>query len=115
MIVTKNEETPANNTAPTSLIFPKGLRLNNVLELLASNTKDGYYFILPSLSAALRLFIHWFPNVNWWTVYSIFVMFSGLLILNLLIVRAIKGFAGISVAVIFSSFMWINMLGIDIN
>ena len=29
---------PANNTAPTSLIFPKGLRLNNVLELLASNT-----------------------------------------------------------------------------
>ena len=38
MIVTKNEETPANNTAPTSLIFPKGLRLNNVLELLASNT-----------------------------------------------------------------------------
>ena len=87
----------------------------NVAELLASNTKDGYYFILPSLSAALRLFIHWFPNVNWWTVYSIFVMFSGLLILNLLIVRAIKGFAGISVAVIFSSFMWINMLGIDIN
>ena len=61
----------------------------NIAEFLASTTKDGFYYISPALSAVLRLFVHWFPEVNWWTIFSIVMMFSGMFILNYLILKII--------------------------
>lgn len=88
----------------------------NIAEFLASTTKDGFYYISPVLSAVLRLFVHWFPGVNWWTIFSIVMMFSGMFILNYLILKIIPVYKyGICVSVSFSAFMWVNMIGVNVN
>ena len=52
---------------------------NNISEFLSSSgkIKSGFFFISPALAGILRFFHHIYP-ANWWSIFSIVIMFSGL-------------------------------------
>lgn len=52
----------------------------NIAEYLASSAiKEGFFFISPVLAFVLRLFNHIY-TANWWSVFSVVVMFGGLFV-----------------------------------
>lgn len=51
----------------------------NIAQLITSNyiCSSGFYFISPYLSMLFHIFYYLFPNINWWLVYSLFIVFVG--------------------------------------
>ena len=66
----------------------------NIAEYLSSTTKPGFFFISPELAFLLRIPVHINASVNWWTVFSLTLLFAGLFLQLYIIGRIIAGWPG---------------------
>ena len=87
----------------------------SIAKYLASNAEPGFNSISWGLGAFLKIFVKFCPSVNWWTIFSIFMMFSSLFFLSLFIQELFDGIKGIVIAVVFALFLWEAAYSIDIN
>ncbi len=87
----------------------------SIAKYLASNAEPGFNSVSWGIGAFLKIFVKLFPSVNWWTMFSIFMMFSSLFFLTLFIQELFDGIKGILIAVVFALFLWEAAYSIDIN
>ncbi len=87
----------------------------SIAKYLASNAEPGFNSVSWGIGAFLKIFVKIFPSVNWWTIFSIFMMFSSLFFLTLFVQELFDGVKGILVAVLFALFLWETAYNIDIN
>ena len=87
----------------------------SIAKYLASNAEPGFNSVSWGIGAFLKIFVRLFPSVNWWTMFSIFMMFSSLFFLTLFIQELFDGIKGILIAVVFALFLWEAAYSIDIN
>ncbi|MCR5773026.1 MAG: hypothetical protein K6G87_17515 [Butyrivibrio sp.] len=87
----------------------------SIAKYLASNAEPGFNSVSWGLGAFLKIFVGIFPSVNWWTMFSIFMMFSVLFFMTLFIQELFDGIKGIIIAVVFAIFLWEAAYSIDIN
>lgn len=87
----------------------------SIAKYLASNAEPGFNSISWGIGAFLKVFVRLFPSVNWWTMFSIFMMFSSQFFLTLFIQELFDGIKGYLLAVVFSLFLWEAAYSIDIN
>ncbi len=87
----------------------------SIAKYLASNASPGFNSVSWGLGAFLKIFVKLFPSVNWWTMFSIFMMFSCLFFLTLFIQELFDGIKGSLLAVVFALFLWEAAYSIDIN
>ena len=87
----------------------------SIAKYLASNAEPGFNSISWGIGAFLQLFVKICPSVNWWTMFSIFMMFSSLFFLTLFIQELFDGIKGIILASVFALFLWEAAYSIDIN
>lgn len=87
----------------------------SIAKYLASNAEPGFNSVSWGIGAFLKIFVKLFPSVNWWTMFSIFMMFSSLFLLTLFIQELFDGIKGILIAVVFALFLWEAAYSIDIN
>lgn len=87
----------------------------SIAKYLASNAEPGFNSISWGIGAFLKIFVHLFPSVNWWTIFSIFMLFSCLYLLTLFIQEQFDGIGGVIIAILFALFMWEVSYSIDIN
>lgn len=87
----------------------------NIAEFVASTETPGYYFISPALAWALRLCAIALPMINWWTLFSMTVMFGGQLIILYYIQRRFNNYIGKIIAAALAMFLWRSMFSLEIN
>ena len=87
----------------------------SIAKYLASNAEPGFNSVSWGIGAFLKIFVKLFPSVNWWTMFSIFMMFSSLFFLTLFIQELFDGVKGILIAAVFALFLWEAAYSIDIN
>ena len=87
----------------------------SIAKYLASNAEPGFNSVSWGIGAFLKIFVKLFPYVNWWTMFSIFMMFSSLFFLTLFIQELFDGIKGSLIAVVFALFLWEAAYSIDIN
>ncbi len=87
----------------------------SIAKYLASNAEPGFNSVSWGIGAFLKIFVRLFPSVNWWTIFSIFMMFSSLFFLTLFIQELFDGIKGSLIAVLFALFLWEAVYSIDIN
>lgn len=87
----------------------------SIAKYLASNAEPGFNSVSWGIGAFLKIFVKLFPSVNWWTMFSIFMMFSSLFFLTLFIQELFDGIKGILIAVVFALFLWEAAYSININ
>lgn len=87
----------------------------SIAKYLASNAEPGFNSVSWGIGAFLKIFVKLFPSVNWWTMFSIFMMFSSLFFLTLFIQELFGGIKGSLIAVVFALFLWEAAYSIDIN
>ncbi len=87
----------------------------SIAKYLASNAEPGFNSVSWGIGAFLKIFVKLFPSVNWWTMFSIFMMFSSLFFLTLFIQELFDGIKGSLIAVVFALFLWEAAYSIDIN
>lgn len=87
----------------------------SIAKYLASNAEPGFNSISWGIGAFLKIFVHLFPSVNWWTIFSIFMLFSCLYLLTLFIQEQFDGIGGVIIAILFAFFMWEVSYSIEIN
>lgn len=87
----------------------------SIAKYLASNAEPGFNSVSWGIGAFLKIFVKLFPSVNWWTMFSIFMMFSSLFFLTLFIQELFDGIKGILIAIVFALFLWEAAYSIDIN
>lgn len=87
----------------------------SIAKYLASNAEPGFNSISWGIGAFLKIFVKFFPTVNWWTIFSIFMMFSSLFFMTLFIQELFDGGKGIVIALVFALFLWETAYSIEIN
>ncbi len=87
----------------------------SIAKYLASNAEPGFNSISWGIGALLKIFVKLFPSINWWTIFSIFVMFASLFFITLFIQELFEGIKGIIISIVFALFMWEAAYSIDIN
>ena len=89
----------------------------NIAELLADGSRvlPGYINLTWPLVWVLHPLTHAVPQVCWWTIFSIVMMFGSLLTILLSLRKMVSGWRGSLLIVLTAGFLWADILAGPIN